>query len=40
MSVFAGLDVLGKRTAMARKLAVLLGRVWKDGARFDAVAAA
>jgi transposase len=28
------------RLAVARKLAVLLGRLWKDGAHFEAVAAA
>jgi transposase len=28
------------RVAVARKLAVLLGRVWKDGAHFDAVVVA
>jgi hypothetical protein len=28
------------RVAVARKLAVLLGRVWKGGTHFDAVVAA
>jgi transposase len=38
-----GLKVMRKlgpkraRVAVARKLAVLLGRMWKDGAPFDAV---
>jgi hypothetical protein len=27
------------RVAVARKLAVLLGRIWKDGTHFEAVAA-
>jgi transposase len=27
------------RVAMARKLAVLLGRLWKDGTDFEAIAA-